>query len=256
MSYQVLARKWRPTHVRRARRAGARRHGADERARPRTAAPRVPAHGHARRRQDDAGADSREKPELRNRRHRDALRRVQRVPGHRRRALRRLAGARCRIEYRRRQHARNPRQRALFADGRALQGVPDRRGAHAVEGRVQLDAEDARGAARAREVRARDDRSAEDPGNRAVALSPIQPDATAARRDRGATRAHPGRGNDRRRRGCAARRSLRAAQGSLRDALSLLDQAIAYGGGDVREAACGRCSASSTANTCTGSSMR
>ena len=42
---------------------------------------------------------------------------------------------------------------------------------------VQLDAEDARGAARARQVRARDDRSAEDPGHGAVALPAVQPEA-------------------------------------------------------------------------------
>ena len=47
--------------------------------------------------------------------------------------------------------------------------------------RVQLDAEDARGAARARQVRARDDRPAEDSGDGAVALPAVQPEAAAAR---------------------------------------------------------------------------
>ena len=149
-------------HVRRARRAGARRHGAHQRADARTPASRVSAHRHARRRQDDDRAHPRQEPQLRDRRHGDAVRRVQRVPRHRRRPLRRPARARRRVEHRHRQHARDPRQRALCADGGPLQGLPDRRSAHAVEGRVQLDAEDARGAARAREVRPRDDRSAED----------------------------------------------------------------------------------------------
>ena len=49
----------------------------------------------------------------------------------------------------------------------------------------------------------------------------------------------------------------RAAEGSVRDALSLLDQAIAHGGGDGDGGArCARCSASPTAAGCSTSSRR
>jgi DNA polymerase-3 subunit gamma/tau len=48
----------------------------------------------------------------------------------------------------------------------------------------------------------------------------------------------------------------RAAHGSMRDALSLLDQAIAYGDGEFATPWCGGCSAPSTPSTPTGSSTR
>ena len=158
---------------------------ADQCARTRPPASRLPADRHARRRQDDDRADPREEPQL----HHQGVTATPcgicaGVHRHRRRPLRRPARARRGVEHRHRQHARDSGQRALRADGRPLQGLPDRRSAHAVEGRVQLDAEDARGAARAREVRAGDDRPAEDPGHRAVALPAIQPEAAAAGADR------------------------------------------------------------------------
>ena len=101
---------------------------------------------------------------------------------------------------------------------------------------LQLDAEDARGAAGAREVRAGDDRPAEDPGDRPVALPAVQPEAAAA----------PGLITARLAEILAAEGIAfdapalalvaRGAAGSMRDGLSLLDQAIAYGDGEVREA--------------------
>ena len=232
-------------------------HGADQRADPRPAAPRVPADRHARRRQDDDRADPREEPQLpHQRRHRDAVRHLRRVHRHRRRPLRRPARARRGVEHRHRQHARDPRQRALRADRRPLQGLPDRRSAHAVEGRVQLDAEDARGAARARQVRAGDDRSAEDPGHRAVALPAVQPEAAAAGADRRAPGADPRGGEHRRRpRGAGADRARRAGLDARR--------AVAARPGDrlrrrrsARSASCARCWARSTPSTSTGSSTR
>ena len=66
--------------------------------------------------------------------------------------------------------------------GGPLQGLHHRRGAHALAACVQLDAEDARGAARAREVHPRDDRSAAPAGDGAVALPAVQPEAAVARR--------------------------------------------------------------------------
>ena len=209
----------------RAGRAGACRHGAHQRAHPRPVAPRLPADRHPRRRQDDDRPDPREEPQLHYQRgHGNALRHLRGVHGHRRGSLHRPARARCGVEYRHRQHARDPRQRALCADRRPLQGLPDRRSPHAVEGGVQLDAEDARGAARARQVRAGDDRPAEDPGDGALALPAVQSQAVAAGADCGSAFRDPrcrghrdgsaGAGADRE--GCAgvdARRAVAARPG-------------------------------------------
>ncbi len=187
MSYQVLARKWRPrsfeTLVGQEHVVRALRHALDEQA----AASRVAVHRHARRRQDDAVAHPREVPELRRpgrrrRHHVDAVRRLPSLRRHRRRPLRRLHRDGRGVEPRRRRDGGAARAGDLRAGRRALQGLHDRRSAHADEPRVQRDAEDARGAARAREVHPRDDRPAEDPGDRAVALPAVQPEADAGRR--------------------------------------------------------------------------
>ena len=82
-----------------------------------------------------------------------------------------------------RRHARAARQRAVLAGARPLQGLPDRRSAHAVDALLQRAAEDARGAAAAREVPARDHRSAEAAGDGAVALPAVQPEALSAGHD-------------------------------------------------------------------------
>ena len=102
--------------------------------------------------------------------------------------------------------------------------------------RLQRDAQDAGGAARVPEVRAGHDRPAEGAAHRAVALPAVQPAADgAARRCRSTWRrcwqpktSRPSRG--------ALRLLSRAARGSMRDALSLTDQAIAFGGGALDEA--------------------
>ena len=76
------------------------------------------------------------------------------------------------------------------------------------------------------------------PVDRAVALPAVQPEAAAAvRRSANGSRTSSTAEAIRVRRGGAAADSRAAAQGSLRDALSLLDQAIAFGGGEVREPA-------------------
>ncbi len=141
-----------------------------QRARFRPHASRLPVHRHARRRQDDDRAHLRQVAELRARAVVEPVRRMRRLPRHRRRPLRRPARNRRRQQHRRRRRARADRERAVHAGARPLQGVPDRRSAHAVEERVQRAAEDARGAAAARQVPARDDRSAETAGDGAVAL--------------------------------------------------------------------------------------
>ena len=151
MSYQALARKWRPKTFARAGRAGARRHRAHQRADARPAAPRVSADRHARRRQDDDRAHPREEPQLRDTASPptpcgicaacidiDAGRFVD--------LLELDAASNTGID-----NMREILDNARYAPTVGpLQGLPDRRSAHAVEGRVQLDAEDARGAARAR----------------------------------------------------------------------------------------------------------
>ena len=186
-----------PEDLCRADRAGARRDRAAQRARPRPAAPRVPSDRYARRRKDDDRADPREKPQLPDqRRELDAVRDVRRMRRHRRRPLRRPDRDRRRVEHRHRQHARDPRQRALRADGGPLQGLPDRRSAHAVEGGVQLDAEDARGAAGARQVRVGHDGSAKNSGHCVVALPAVQSEAIAAGVDCRAPRAYSGCGEN------------------------------------------------------------
>ncbi len=76
-------------------------------------------------------------------------------------------------------------QRRLRTDQCALQGLHDRRSAHAHESRLQRDAEDAGRAARPRQVHPRDHRSAEDPGHGAVPLPAVQPEADDAGGDPG-----------------------------------------------------------------------
>ena len=102
---------------------------------------------------------------------------------------------------------------------RPPQGLPDRRSAHAVEGGVQRAAEDARGAAGARQVPARDDRSAEAADHGAVALHQVQPQAADARADRRPDAPYPRRRGGRIRgrgdRGALARRRRLAARWSV-----------------------------------------
>ncbi len=132
----------------------------------------------------------------------------------------------------------------LQAGAGPLQGLHDRRSAHAHGTRLQRDAEDAGRAARVPQVRAGDDRSAEGAGHGAVALPAVQPAADGAGDDRRSTWraccAAEGVAAD----AAALRLLARAARGSMRDALSLTDQAIAFGGGALEEAAgARRCSA-------------
>ncbi len=113
---------------------------------------------------------------------RRAVRRVRQLPRDRRRPLPGSHRGRRRLAHQGGRHARAARQRAVRARARPLQGVPHRRGAHAVGALVQRAAEDARGAAAAREVPARHHRSAEAAGDGAVALPAVQSQAPAGRR--------------------------------------------------------------------------
>ena len=131
--------------------------------------------------------------QLRARRQLEAVRRVRRLPRDRRGPLRRPDRGRRGVPHQGRRHARASRERPVPAEPRPLQGLPDRRSAHAVGPFLQCTPEDSRGAAAAREVPAGDDRSAEAAGDRAVTLPAIQPEAAAGLADRGAPGAYPGR---------------------------------------------------------------
>ncbi len=211
MSYQVLARKWRPrdfsTLVGQEHVVRALTHALDGE----PAASRVALHRHARRRQDDAVAHPRQGAQLhragrQGRHHRDAVRRVRGVHRDRCRPLRRLHRDGRREQPRRRRDGAVARARDVRAEQRALQGLHDRRGAPAVRARVQRDAEDARRAARLRQVHPGDHRPAEGAGHGAVALPAVQPEADDAGRHRRAHGGDPGGGEaskpSRRRCGC------------------------------------------------------
>ena len=154
---------------------------------------RLPVHRHARRRQDDDRANPRQvaqlhRPRRQRRHHGAAVRRVRCLSRHRRRPLHRLRRARRRLEPRRRRDHEAARPGGLQACCRSLQGLPDRRSAHALDDGVQRDAEDARGAARLPQVHPGDHRSAEGAGDGAVALPPVQPATDGAGDDRAPSR--------------------------------------------------------------------
>ncbi len=73
------------------------------------------------------------------------------------------------------------------------------------------------------------------PTDGAVALPAVQPEAPAGRADRRAPAAHPGRRRASPTTPAGLKLLAQAADGSMRDALSLLDQLIAFGGGKAGE---------------------
>ena len=93
--------------------------------------------------------------------------------------------------------------------------------------------EDAGGAAGTRQVRVRDHRDPQSSGHGAVALPALRSPAGRCGCPDGASRQHRGEGRRRSRAG-SARHVARAAEGSVRDSLSLFDQAIAHAAGVVR----------------------
>ena len=129
--------------------------------------------------------------------------------------------ARRRVEQRRRRHPRPHRPRAPLGTPGRTQGVHPRRGPHALHGGVERAAEDARGAARPRRVRARHHRPAEGAAHHpqphpALRVHLLSADELAAAR-RPASSATPGSTLDRR--GARPRRCA-PARGSARDTLS------------------------------------
>ncbi len=84
----------------------------------------------------------------------------------------------------RRRDARAPGRGPLRAGGGPLQGLHHRRSAHAFDRGVQCAAEDARGAAAARQVHLRHHRDPQGPGDHPVALPALRPAAGRAGGDR------------------------------------------------------------------------
>ena len=157
MAYQSLYRKYRPAAIRRAGRPGARDHRAAERGARRPGRARLPVLGSARHREDHDRPHPRQGAQLpRPRPRRRRVRRVRELRRDRRGAVPRPLRARRGVEQQRRRHPRAHGERAPRARAhREVQGVPHRRGAHALGERIQCAAQDARGTARARGVRAR-----------------------------------------------------------------------------------------------------
>ena len=123
--------KMAPGHIRRPGRSGARIAGAAPCAGQRSSPPRLSVYRHARCGQDHHRAHSRPLSQLRKRRQRLALRRLFELPGNYRRPQRRPDRSGRGLAHQGRGHAGTDRQRALRAHALPLQGVPDRRSAHA-----------------------------------------------------------------------------------------------------------------------------
>ena len=176
----------------------------------------------------------------RPRRRRRAVRHVRELRRDRRGHVLRPRRARRRVEQRRRGDARPhperaPRRRRV----EPAQGVHHRRGPHALGGGVEHAAEDARGAARARRVRARDHRPAEGAADDPVAHAALRVHAAVGTSSSSATSPTSSAAKASRPTPRRSTSIVRRAAGSARDALSLLDQALAVGGGalDARRGA-------------------
>ena len=111
------------------------------------------------------------------------------LPGHRRGLVPGRDRDRRRLQQRRRPGARAARHGALRAGAGPVQGLHHRRGAHALGRGVQRAAQDAGGAAAAREVRLRHDRRAEGAADDHLALPAVRPEADFRRADRRAAEA-------------------------------------------------------------------
>ncbi|CAB3770374.1 hypothetical protein LMG29739_05771 [Paraburkholderia solisilvae] len=188
---QVAAERFRV-----ARRTGARGARAHARARRRPSASCLSVYRNARRRQDHAVAHLRQSAQLRDWGDRHAVRRMPRVSGDRRRALCRLCRDGCGEQSRGRRNGGAAGTRGVCAGRCALQGLYDRRSAHAHQSRVQRDVEDAGRAAGACQIHSGNHRSAENSGYGALALSAVQSEADARRPYRVSSRAHSWRRAD------------------------------------------------------------
>ena len=219
-------------------RAGARRPGADARARAAAAASRLPLHRHARRRQDHARAHPREVAELRDRHHAQPCGMCSRVHRDRRRPLRRPDRGRRGHQHQGGRDARSCSRTRVYAPTRGRFKV------YVIDEVHMLSNSAFNAMLKTLEEPPEHIKfilATTDPQKIPVTvlsrclqfnLKQMPPASIvgAPRRASWARRASPPKP-----RRCACSRRRRA--GSMRDALSLLDQAIAYAAGTVSEAA-------------------
>ena len=213
------------------RRAGARHAHAGERVRERPRAPRVPVLRSARLRQDHARAHRRQGAQLRaGPPTARAVRHVQACTS---------IGNGSAVDYQEMDGALEPRHRrdprahrggALPARGPAQEGLRHRRSPHAHDRGVQRPAEDARGAAAARHVRARDDRAAQAARTRSCRAASATTSSSCRRRGSRSTSTSIFEQEKLKIEAGAISLLVRESGGSVRDALSLCDQIISYVG--------------------------
>ena len=214
---------------RRGPRAGPRRRGAAQRRAQRVRGPRLPVLGPPRHRQDLHGAHPGQGAQLREPPERRAVLRVHAVRRHGGRPQLRPVRARRRLQQRRRRRPRPDRAHGGRLP-RSHQGVHPRRGPHALAGCVQRPAEDARGAARPRAVRAGHDRSRRrccrpSAAAPSTSSSSCSPPRSWSPRSAGSSPMPTSTSTTQ-----AIAWVVQKGRGSSRDTLSALDQVVAAGG--------------------------
>ena len=152
--------------------------------------------------------------------------------GDRARRLPRRDRDRRRLQHQRERRARDPRRGALRPQRRQVQGLHHRRGAHALQQRLQRAAEDDRGASPVHRVHLRHHRGAQGAGHHPLPLPAVQLPPHLHRGDQGKLRRPRGELGVQ-----AEERALiwiaKEATGSLRDAYTLLDQVVSFSAGSI-----------------------
>ena len=173
-----------PDDLRHRRRTNGYCHDAQECHTSRQAGPRLPLLRPARRGQDHLRTHLRQDNQLSQpARGRRSLRRMRIVHGVQRRALDEYPRARCSIKQLGRRHPKPHRASAHSATDREVQGVHNRRGAHAQLCGFQRLPKDSRRAARPRHIHPRHDREAQDPAYHSLAMPDLRLPAHEHRRD-------------------------------------------------------------------------
>ena len=181
-------------------------HGAAQRAAHRAAGARLSVYRLARDGQDLLRQNSRQGGQLSRSARRRPLLRMRHLPRDRRRLDPRRGRDRCGVQQRCGQHSRLAGGGGLHAGFRQISRLYHRRGAHAVRRGVQRTAQDAGGAAGARDLYPGDDRGAQAARDHSLPLSALRFRAHSRRRHRGAAaiRRRTGAVYHHRRRGAAA----------------------------------------------------
>ena len=166
-------------------------------------------------------------PQLRRGADRHPVRPVRQLPRHRRRRRRGRAGDRRRQQQQGRRGPRPAAERRLPPHPRPVQDLHHRRSPHAHHVGVQRAAEDAGGAAAARQVHLRHHGSAEDPDHDPVAGASGSTSPTSARPASSTSSSSIVEREGLQADDDALRLVARRAAGSMRDSQSLLDQLLA-----------------------------